>query len=231
MVQGAETGVLAGRYHAGMIRGREVLESLLRLLAPPCCAACGLELLCSEDGFCGGCAVLLDEVPSALRPPRPAAAGFVYGGPLAEAVQRMKYERRPDIAIVLGRRLAEVAEPYAGLVDVTVPMPLHPARLRERGFNQSALLARPVARALGVPLDTALLLRTRPTAVQASLPRERRVDNVRGAFTVARTSRPRRVLLIDDVRTTGATLASAAAALLDAGHSRVFTLALARAEA
>lgn len=207
------------------------LVSLLRLVAPAYCAACGLALVADEDGFCGGCGLLLDVLPASQRPPREAAAGYAYGGPLAEAICRLKYGGRTDLAGVLGRRLADLCAAYAGEVDVVVPLPLHPARLRERGFNQAALLARPVARALGVALDTRSLRRVRPTAVQASLPRPRRLDNVRGAFVAVRSARPARVLLIDDVRTTGATLAASADALLAAGYPRVYTLALARAEA
>jgi ComF family protein len=127
--------------------------------------------------------------------------------------------------------LADAALPYAGHVDRVMPMPLHPARLRERGFNQSALLARPVARALGVPCDATSLRRIRSSCDQASLPRAKRADNVRGAFAVTGHSRFGRVLLIDDVRTTGATLAAAADTLLEAGFAEVRTLALARAEA
>lgn len=207
------------------------LASLLRLLAPARCAACDLALVMDEEGFCGGCDLLLDVLPAAQRPPREAAAGFAYGGPLAEAICRLKYGGRTDLAGALGRRLADLCAGYAGEVDVVMPLPLHAERLRERGFNQAALLARPVARTLGLALDARSLRRVRPTAVQASLPRPRRLDNVRGAFVARASTRPARVLLIDDVRTTGATLASAADALLASGHPRVYTLALARAEA
>jgi len=174
--------------------------------------------------------VLLDPLAAFLRPPRPAAAIFLYGGPLAEALRRVKYGARPDLAASLGKLMASAAQPYAGRVDCVVPLPLHPARLRARGFNQAALLARPVARALGVPMRTRELRRVRPTATQASLPRGERLGNVRGAFRAKGATQLGRVLLIDDVRTTGATLASAAATLLDAGCPRVFTLALARAD-
>jgi len=108
-----------------------------------------------------------------------------------------------------------------------VPVPLHRRRLAERGFNQAALLGRPLARALGVPLVTGRLVRVRPTPPQAELAAAERRDNVRGAFALRRPL-PDRVLLVDDVRTTGATLAEAAQTLTDAGHD-VFTLTLARA--
>ncbi len=158
------------------------------------------------------------------------AAAFLYGGPLADAIVRFKYGGRSELAGVLGQLLAEAALPLAGRVDCAMPMPLHPARLRERGFNQSALLARPVARALGVPLAVEGLRRVRPTVDQAGLARADREGNVRGAFAARQLEGAPRVLLIDDVRTTGATLASASHALLTAGASEVRALVLARAE-
>jgi len=202
---------------------QDALHALLEVLSPGGCAGCGLPLAAGERGFCGGCALLLE--PSPQTPPAHVAAAYAYGGPLAEAVLALKYAGRTELAAPLGRLLAQAAVPYAGKVDEVVPLPLHRGRLRERGFNQSALLARPVARALGVPLVTHRLRRVRPTPAQASLPREGRLANVRGAFA-ARAGAPR-VLLIDDVRTTGATLTAAAEALLDAGALRVYALALA----
>lgn len=203
---------------------------MLDLLAPRRCAGCDAIAAEREAGFCDGCAPLIEPVSAAWRPPRAAAAAFVYGGPLADAIARMKYAHRPDLARPLGFLLANVAGGYAGLVDRVMPLPLHPARLRERGFNQSALLARAVAQALGLPLDTASLRRLRRTADQAGLSRALRAENVRAAFGVRAPLPGARVLLIDDVRTTGATLAEAARALLEAGCAEVRTLALARAD-
>jgi ComF family protein len=203
--------------------------SLLQLLAPERCAACDGLLDEGEVGFCAACAPLLEPIAAEPgAPPIAAAAAFMYGGPLADAIQRLKYGGRSELARPLGALLADYAIGFGGLVECVVPVPLHPVRLRERGFNQSALLARPVARALGVPLDPHWLARMRPTRDQAGLAREARSHNLRGAFA-ARGPRAQRVLLIDDVRTTGATLAEAAEALLRAGCVHVHTLALARA--
>jgi predicted amidophosphoribosyltransferase len=121
--------------------------------------------------------------------------------------------------------LAQGALGYASRVDAVVPMPLHIRKLRSRGFNPSALLARPACAALGVPLRTRWLARCRATRDQAGLTSEQRQLNVQGAFA-ARPAPPQRILLVDDVRTTGATLAEAAATLQAHGHD-VFTLALA----
>jgi ComF family protein len=199
------------------------------VLAPPRCAACDGCLPVGESSFCAACLPLIERIHESQRPPRSAAA-FVYGGPLADAVLRLKYGGRTEFAPALGALLAEAALAYAGSIDLVLPLPLHRLRLRQRGFNQSALLARPVARALGVPLDTTSLSRIRPTQEQASLPRVSRAANVRGAFAARPEVAAQRVLLIDDVRTTGATLAAAADALLAAGCREVSTLAFARAE-
>lgn len=100
--------------------------------------------------------------------------------------------------------------------DALVPMPLHPARLRQRGFNQCLELARPLSRALNMPLLPHLLIRSVDTAHQRGLSAEERRHNLRGAF-VAGAVRSMRVLLLDDVATTGTTLRQAAQALMDAG--------------
>jgi ComF family protein len=206
-----------------------VLRAFLELVAPHRCPGCDAIAACAEaSGFCPACAPLIES--ASVRPPARSAAAFVFGGPLADAITRVKYARRSDLARPLGTLLSREAVAYAGRVDCVVPLPLHPERLRARGFNQSALLAVPVAYALGVPLDATALHRVRPTAEQAGLPRARRADNVRAAFRAAARVRDRRVLLIDDVRTTGATAAEAGAALLDAGCAEVWTLALAQAE-
>ena len=134
------------------------------------------------------------------------------------------------MAAHLAKLLAEAAGAYVGRVDRLVPLPLHPAKLRERGFNQVAVLARPLARRLGVPFDVGALRRVRRTAPQAGLEREARLANVRGAFR-CRSGVDDRILLVDDVRTSGATLAEAALTLRAGGAAQVYTLALAFAQA
>ena len=207
-----------------------LIDGFFRLLAPAYCPGCDLPLRPGESEFCEACAPLLEKTPSALQPPAASSAIFVYGGPLADAIRRLKYGGRTEIGPVLGATLARAALPYAGRVDAVLPMPLHPRALRKRGFNQSICLARPVARALAVCLDPGSLQRRRDTSEQAGLSRAGRIANVKDAFRARPGKGLRRVLLVDDVRTTGATLASAADSLLQAGASRVYTLALARAE-
>jgi len=196
---------------------------LLSIFGPQRCAACDAPTRASA-AFCEGCALVVERVDDDHAP-------FLYGGPMAAAIARFKYLPMPDLARPLGQLLAsEVQKRDFGDIEAVVPVPLHPTRLFERGFNQATLLARPVARALGVPLLARALMRTRPTEKQAELDRSARLRNVENAF-VARTNIRTRVLLVDDVRTTGATQNACAAALRAAGCSHVRCLVLAIADA
>jgi ComF family protein len=207
---------------------RVAASGLLDLLSPPSCPACDLPRWpwSGEVRFCDACALLVDHVSPELRPPQPYAAVVLYQGPMADAIRNFKYRPDSSLARPLSEWLTDAALAYAGEIDAVVPMPLHPTKLRQRGWNPAVLLARPVARTLGVPLRTRWLQRTRATAVQAGLSREARQRNVFGAFRARTQQPPARVLLIDDVRTTGATLHEAARCLEACGHS-VSTLALA----
>jgi ComF family protein len=115
--------------------------------------------------------------------------------------------------------------------DVVVPVPLHPSRLRERGYNQAEMIARPLARLLGIPFQSYLLVRTRPRPDKIKLTRRERWDTVRGAYAMhpAAEVDKLRVLLVDDVLTTGATLDACSRALRGAGAVRVAGLTVARA--
>ena len=202
-------------------------SGLLDLLAPPDCPACGLPWVdeAAAASLCPACAPLIETLPPERLPPAANAALCLYQGPLADAIRRFKYADERQLLRHLAPLLTAAAPAYAGRVDVVVPVPLHPRKLRERGWNPAALLARPLAAALGVPFQTSWLQRVRETAVQAGLSRDARRSNGRGAFRAKQVA-PVRVLLVDDVRTTGATLLEAAGCLEAHGHN-VSTLALA----
>ena len=157
-----------------------------------------------------------------------------YGGALASALLRLKYGNRPDLGPALGELLCSVLPSHLapGDVDVVIPIPVPYARLVERGYNQAALIARPVAAALAVPLDACALERKGGTVKQASLNRVDRLRNLRGAFSVrSRTNvRDKRVLLVDDVTTTGATLDACTVLLEQTGARSVRSLVVARTE-
>jgi ComF family protein len=189
------------------------------LLAPNRCAACDAPVRAGVV-FCAPCA-------GSVERSHETGAPFVYGGALAKAITRFKYGPVPELGRPLGALLAgEALARGLGRARVVVPVPLHTSRLFERGFNQAALLAAPVARVLGLPLRARALVRTRPTASQAELDRSGRLRNVAGAFR-ARRPLPQAVLLVDDVRTTGATQNACADALRAAGCPRVDWLVLA----
>jgi ComF family protein len=229
-----------------------LLAAVRRLVAPAGCAACDARID-EAAAFCAACASAVvrvratpakgraDAASAAPKCSAPeddifAGAAFVaygaYGGALAKAVCRFKYGERPDLAEALGGLLREVAREAEIGGEVVVPVPLHPRKLRERGYNQAALLASAVAREIGAKLAARALQRTSDTRPQASLDRDARHANVAGAIRVRDVAavRARRVVLVDDVATTGATLRACREALLSAGAARVTLVVLARAD-
>jgi ComF family protein len=201
---------------------RAGLELGASLISPPRCAACS-ERARMQRVFCVRCAA---TVVPAYGPDAP----FLYGGAIAHAIVRFKYGPEAALARPLGELLRR-GLPLLGAFtpDLVVPVPLHGTRLVERGFNQAALLAAPLARDLCAALAPRALVRTRDTPQQSALDRRRRLVNVRRAFAAreARLVRDKRVLLVDDVRTTGATLRACEEALREAGACEVRALVLA----
>lgn len=217
-------------------------ESLIAAIFPQACVAChtalngrprcGLcapcyEVLTPNDGRrCLRCDVLSntdacpdchDEPPqfSALRAP------FQYGGPLADVVTAAKFHGREDLASALGKLVSEdaAARALASGASALVPVPLGLQRRRQRGYNQSTLMARSLSRTWGVPVVHALT-RVRDTAPQSALPKNERTANLRGAFRATRAI-VGRIVLVDDVVTSTATVRQAAAALRAGGATDV----------
>lgn len=203
----------------------------LERLSPPYCRTCGRPFPRFDPGGApeaGPCE------PCRRRRPRfsYARAATLYGERVREAVHALKFQGKTALARPLGDLMAEVGSrvlPVAA-VDCLVPVPLHPSREAERGFNQSVLLARRVSRRWGVPVEPRALRRRRSTPSQTDLDAEARRANVKDAFQVYRSRAVdgRHVLLIDDVFTTGATVSECARVLLDAGARTVGVLTVAR---
>ena len=156
-----------------------------------------------------------------------------YTDSLVRAVILLKYHRVGSLGGWFAQRLAEIAAQHPALrdVDVVVPVPQHSLRLRERGYNHAELVARPLARCLGLPCRSYLLLRTRPRPEKLRLTVRERWSTVRGAYAVQKSTEVDnlRVLLVDDVFTTGATLDACSRALRHAGASHIAALTVARA--
>lgn len=156
----------------------------------------------------------------------------VYNDAMVRAIVLLKYHEVTPLGAWFAARLEEVVarNPDDFAADVVVPVPLHASRLRERGYNQAELIARPLAKRLGLPLRSYLLVRTRPRPEKLKLTRKERWRTVRGAYAMRSAAKidKVRVLLVDDVFTTGATLDSCAQALRKAGADRVVALTAAR---
>lgn len=209
---------------------------LLAFVFPDACLSCGAALGIGERHVCDLCRLSIR--PSVYARPLPRAHGVPEGteeesgralfalgfeGPVRALIHALKYEGRTSVAGDLGSMIAPcLAGGIRRPVDAVVPIPLHRVRLRERGFNQSSLLAARLAAHVGAPLDPTFLARTRATLSQTGLSRSARMENVRGAFEVRRrTLDGAHVLIVDDVVTSGATLAEARRALVNFGASRV----------
>jgi ComF family protein len=191
--------------------------------SPPLCQRCGEPLpsaRAAPEGVCRACSVTLGAVASA----RSVGA---FDGALADIVHALKYGRRPSVAPPLARLMRTAGRDLLATVDLLVPVPLHRRRERERGFNQAEALAR----GLGPPVCAALV-RARATAAQVGLSGDARRANLHGAFALtcaAGTLRGRTVAVVDDVLTTGATVAACAEALAAAEPRAIVAITAARA--
>ncbi len=203
------------------------LWAKLHFLSDPVCARCGVpfEIAVDVTQECGAC---LAHPPVYDR----ARAALVYGDVSRDLVLGLKYQGRRDGLSVLGGWMASAGRDLLADADVIVPVPLHYFRLVRRGFNQSAWLAAALSRASGVRLSVDALKRVKATPIQGGLSADGRRRNVQGAFKVRRSRerlvKGRRVLLVDDVLTTGATAEACTRALRRAGAACVDVVTLAR---
>jgi ComF family protein len=214
------------------------MPSLLDLFVPPACAGCGRL----GEPLCGACRVGFEPASSArhrFTAADPgvvvgealvlAVAAFSHGGQLRKALERLKYAGAGRVAAPLAeaafptlRQLLAVSGPA-----VLVPVPIHAARLRQRGYNQAALIALALGTAAGLPVRE-LLVRTRETTKQHRLDRAARLRNLQDAFRPAVASPTERAIVVDDILTTSATLETCAGALRSAGIDEVYGFAIAR---
>jgi ComF family protein len=206
----------------------------IQLVAHPFCTICGRPFPDSsgDDHVCGVC---LARNPQYARAhswacyPREEATEH----PLRQVIQKFKYGRKVALGKPLGRLMARGCEEFllTCKAEIIIPVPLHPRRLRWRGFNQSVLLARQIGRAYNLPLNCFALYRKIDTPPQTQLPEEERRKNMRGAFALSGKTavRGKCLLLVDDVYTSGATVNECSRVLKQGGAREVSVLTLARA--
>lgn len=230
------------------------MEGLVGLVYPPTCIACG-HATAEPHGVCAPCWRALPFIdrpycerlgtpfaidfggslysPAAIADPpvfQRARAVARYDGTARELVHRLKYGDRPELAKAMGRMMATAGAELMAGADLVVPVPLHPRRLWSRRFNQAMVLSQTVSRHGGVRCDGLVLARRKHTRPQVGLTRAERADNLQGAFHVVDSRRlhGERVILVDDVLTSGATANAASRALLRGGASQVDVLTFAR---
>ncbi|MCJ7705616.1 MAG: ComF family protein [Desulfobacterales bacterium] len=202
--------------------------SKIRWIEPPLCTLCGAPFLSREieNHPCGACLIRGKYFTMAR------ALGY-YKGPLREAIHRWKYEEKSYLTLFFGGKLAEGFHHYWNpqSFDLLIPVPLHPKRLRERGFNQALLLVKELSQRTRIPYSKGLLRKRKPTPPQVNLSGGEREKGVRGSFHIQRDEeiKGKSILLVDDVYTTGATVNECSKVLLKAGAERVDVLTIAHA--
>jgi ComF family protein len=208
---------------------RQLGEALLDLIFPPRCVGCNRpgSLLCET------CQAKL-HVPAPMVNPRGALserrATADFEGAIQQAIHRLKYENQPRLAVPLAARLADEYQRSGWKATLITAAPMHEARLKQRGYNQAAILASHLARRIAIPFHPEAISRTRDTRAQVGLNYKDRQNNVADAFTAdSAVCAEQYIVIVDDVYTTGATLDACAAALRAAGAADVRALTVAAA--
>lgn len=223
-------------------------DAILDLVYPNLCVLCETETVPTHELLCAICeskisTTQLHRLPEnectrrvqSVIPYRAAAMYRFYpGGLVQQIIHNIKYRDRPQVAVRIGRKYAQViqSEEWVQTIDVIIPVPLHVVRLRKRGYNQSERFACGIAEVLKLPTRSKQLYRTRPTDTQTSKGREERLDNMQGAFDLQRPEllRDKHILLVDDVLTTGATIEACLSVMSSIEGTKLSFLTMAIAE-
>lgn len=203
---------------------KNIIETLLNLLFPPKCQVCGCI---GEKALCAECQ---SKIKLINRREGNVFLCASYEGIMKKAIKRLKFRGKTSLAAVLGDIMSKNIPP--GEFDCIIPVPLHKNRFKERGFNQSELLARAISKRYDIPLYTDVLLRDKETKHQFDLSREERFRNVQGAFDIKMNEKisGQRILVVDDIYTTGATINESSRLLYLNGAKKVYAACLSRAD-
>jgi competence protein ComFC len=222
---------------------RFLYHSLLDFVYPPVCWGCHLSLASDEFVLCHRC---VDALPYLPQPTLPSSslswlklekiffdrslAVYKYSALVQELVHQFKYNGITLLAPLFGEAIASAFFRSGGQIEALVPVPLHRSRLRERGYNQSLLLAQQIGKAIGAPVIEERLVRVKNTISQATLSRQERMANVTNAFQLKQPElfRGKSIGLVDDVFTTGSTMNECARLLKDAGATSVMCISIVR---
>jgi len=227
---------------------KQVFSGFIRLFYPKACAVCGSDLVRGEEAICVSC---LYKIPLSRHwhdKENPVAqifwgrvnienacAYFLFakGSKYRPLLHKLKYKGQREIGVELGLHFGQelIKSDFFNDIDFIVPVPLHPKKLRIRGYNQSEVIAEGMSQGMGVPISTTHVVRTEFTATPTRKTRAERIKNVANAFTVSNAEeiKGKHLLLVDDVITTGATLEACAMKLLEVEGCRVSVAALALA--
>ena len=226
----------------------DLWDDFISLLFPRLCYGCGNHLLRNEHLICTGCYVIIPRTNYHLLPDNPVAqlfwgrcrienaAAFSYynkGSRIRNLIHNLKYKGANELGPALGRIYGSslASSDFVKSVDMIIPVPLHPARQRSRGYNQSELIAAGLAEALSLPVDTSILSRKKMSATQTRRSRYERWTNVEGIFQVNQGEllSGKHILLVDDVITTGSTIEACVNELLKIEGVKVSVAAMAYA--
>ncbi|NOZ52173.1 MAG: ComF family protein [Gammaproteobacteria bacterium] len=226
---------------------------MLFRVIPPLCAVCGapghekldiciacIAELIRNSHACQRCALPMEAAQSDItlcghclrQPPHYdfSYAFALYEPPLDRLIQQLKFNNKLSYAQLLGSLMVtDIARNNGEPPELIIPVPLHPQRLRQRGFNQALEIARPIAKQLAIPMDTNSCQRTKATTEQSSLSAQQRADNIKGAFTISADISAEHVVIVDDVMTTGNTVSELARTIKKTGVHRVDVWVCARA--
>lgn len=222
------------------------LSDFFSLFYPQLCGACGTNLVSNESVICSSCCYHLPETNFHLyadnrvakqfwgRVPFLSCSAYLYfskGSRVQRLMHQLKYNNKPEVGVKLGQMYGnQLKKNFTGaLPDLLIPVPLHPAKQKKRGYNQSESFAQGLSASLGIPVDNKILQRSHFTETQTKKSRFNRYENMRDVFTVKDASvlEGKHVLLVDDIITTGATVESCANALLKVNSLTISIAAIA----